>query len=163
MAKVDQSGVVITLDMLQSGANTDKIGYETTDPFQRKQGFRLKAVEAFFEPSDLYDLAADATLLLQIFAATAAVPTAQYTVSSDNVIAQKGLALPLNTNGYPVIDCGFTWYPPDDRPIDIGATYFGAVLKTAGFTSAVQGVVKLYGDVMVLTTDEINASKALYT
>lgn len=163
MAKVETSGVVITLDLLQSGANTDKIAYEETDPFQRKQGFRLKAVETFLDPTDLADIAADASVLLQIFASTAAIPTAEYSVVSDNVIGQRGIALSLTTSGVGIIESGWVWYPPNDQPIDIGATYFGAILASAGATSAIQGVAKFYGDVLTLTTDEINASKALYT
>ena len=162
MSKVTTQNVMLDIDISQGGTNTIGVGSLEVDPFQTKQGYRVKAVEVKLDPADLKTIAADAHFIVQLWAGSAA-PSAAYDVGDDNVIFQFGLAFALTTSGMALVPCQALWSPPYSGAMDLGALYIGGLLDSAGMAGSVAGSIRIYGDVLTLTTDEQNASRALYT
>lgn len=157
--KTDTKNVRLIYSDVQSGANIDLIVYTSLDPYDRNAGFVLRALELNLEVTDLSDIAADASIKIQAFAATSAVPTAEFALGDKRIIWEYGLSIPLNTNGEPAIETHAVWTPPDGVDLVIGAEYQGYIVATAGLTSALLSQMVFYGDAVTLTTDEIAQSR----
>ena len=161
--KTDVKNVRLILSDVQGGANTDLIEYLEVDPFDRNAGYVIRAIEVNFDPTDMADIAADASLRLQVFASSDAVPTGEYALGEKHIIMEEGFALPLTTSGVGRIPTRHVWVPPDGVDIIVGAEYLGFILATAGFTSALLAQVVMYGDAVTLTADEIATSRLRFS
>jgi hypothetical protein len=159
--KVDAKNTRLVLSGVQSGANTDLIESVEVDPFDRYSGFAIRAIDMYLEPSDLYDIAADATVTIEVWAASA-VPTERYALGDKRVIARASYAVALTTSGIAVIDCNRTWTHPLGIDTIVGADYLGFTLETAGASSAVAAEVVIHGDAVTLTEGERDASMARF-
>lgn len=157
--KTDSRNTRIILDTTQGGANTDAVDYVELDAFDRQSGFLLRAIEFTINPTDIADIAADASVWLQVFCSTSAVPTGEYALGSKNIIANMALAIPLTTSGVGVVDCSKVWVVPDGSELILGGEYVGLIIASAGATSAINAEAILYGDSVTLTADEIATSR----
>lgn len=161
--KTDVKNVRLILSDVQSGANTDLVEHLEVDPFDRNSGYVIRAVEVNLDPTDLADIGADASLRLQLFASSDALPTGEYALGDKHIIAEIGFALGLTTSGVGVIPTRYVWEPPDGVDIVIGAEYLGYIVATAGFTAALLSQVVIYGDSVTLTADEIATSRLRFS
>lgn len=161
--KTDVRNVRLILSDVQSGANTDLVAHLEVDPFDRNSGYVIRAIEINTDPTDMADIGADASLRLQIFASSAAVPSGKYALGEKHIIAEIGFALGLTTSGVGVVPTRHVWTPPDGVDIVVGAEYLGYIVATAGFTSALLSQVVIYGDAVTLTADEIATSRLRFS
>lgn len=154
--------VRLGLTVTQGGANTDGVSNTEVDPFDRGDGFLLRAILFRLDPTKLADIAADASVQIQVYASTDAIPTGEYAVSDKHVIASYSFAVALTTSGVGVIPAEHRWDAPDGSLI-IGAANIGIIAASAGCTSALVAAAELFGDSVSLTTEEIALSRERFT
>ena len=161
--KTDVKNVRLILSDVQSGANADLIEYLEVDPFDRNSGYVIRAIELMLEPTDIVDIAADAHILVQVFASSDTVPTTEYAIGDKHIICQFGVSLALTTSGVAVIESPKLWVPPDGVDVIVGAENLGVIVATAGLTSPLLFAAFVYGDAVTLTADEIATSRLRFT
>lgn len=160
MATTNSSDVQVILTLTQGSANAVAEDSYAIDPFQRNAGFRLKGYDISFDPLGFIDVAADAWIDLQLYAATSAVASALYAAGSNNMIDRFVMASMLTTSGVGIV------IPRQSVdfavPYLIGAEYLGAVVDSTGFTAVTIARVVLRGDAVTLTDAERAASRARF-
>jgi hypothetical protein len=157
--KVEAKNIRLPITATQGAANTDKVVSSILDPYDRKSGIVIRAVEFFLAMSGVSTIAADAVYLAQLSASSAAEPTAPYSAGSGNAICATGFAVSLTTSGVAAIEYARVWNPPDGADIIVGAEYLSLILSTAGFTGVAGVTAVVYGDAVTLTSDEIATSR----
>lgn len=160
--KIDSKQVQVILSGTQGGANTDLIVNQELDPFDRGSGFQLRAIQFRINPTDLSDIAADASVQVQVYASSDAVPSAEYGIEDKHIIASWDVALPLTTSGVGVIRCSEVWNVLDGALI-LGAVNVGMIVASAGATSAINAAVVLLGDAVTLTAEESALSRERFS
>ena len=160
--KKEVSNTRIILSGVQSGANTDLVLSSQLDPFDRNLGFNLTAVEARLNPTDIADIAADASIQIQFVAWSVTTPTADYAFGDAHIITQWCIAIPLTTSGVGVVDCNWV-YPIVEGNLVIGSEYLGVIVESKGCTAAINAEFVFYGDSVTLTADEIATSRLRFS